>query len=53
MTLTATTVKEATEAETRVLMAQRAALPVTWQTRAERAELLGEIDGLLEVWLEL
>lgn len=47
------TLREASEAKVRRLMAQRAALPLTWETRGERAELLVEINAELERWNRL
>ena len=42
------TAAEQAEAKVRRLMAERAALPVTWETRARRAELYREILAALE-----
>jgi hypothetical protein len=41
-------VTDVIEAQVRTLMAKRAALPVHWQYRAERAKLSAEISALLE-----
>lgn len=46
-TMIATTAEQL-EAKARRLMAERAALPVTWETRARRAELYREILAALE-----
>lgn len=48
-------VRDVIEAETRRLMAERAALPKTWTYRAERRELGKRIDDHLERfnWLTL
>lgn len=40
------------EAYCRRLMARRAALPLTWETRAERERLAREIDVLLTAWCD-
>lgn len=52
MTTTATpeTVLDRVEFECRRTMAERAGLPVTWLTRARRAELWQEIHVLLDQW---
>ncbi len=44
----AVSVAEATEARCRRVMAERAALRLTWMTRDERAAKLAEVDVLLE-----
>lgn len=41
------------EARTRRLMAERAALRCTWQTRARRRELWDEIHDSLDEWLRV
>jgi len=46
----AAVVREAHEARIRRLMAQRAALPVTWEHRAERAALLEQIEDAFGEW---
>src|SRR5690606_8441953 len=46
-TMIGTAVEQA-EAKVRRLMAQRAAIPLTWETRARRAELYREILAALE-----
>lgn len=38
------------EAHTRRLMAERAALPPTWQHRADRRRLLALIDDAFDEW---
>lgn len=53
MPVTDISVKEATEAHIRRLMARRAGLPLTWETRAERAELLAEINATLEMYVDM
>ena len=45
-----TLVAEATEAECRRVMAQRAAIKLRYDTRAKRAELLAEVGMLLDEW---
>lgn len=40
--------REAQEAYVRRLMHRRAQLPITWETRTKRAELLAEINTELE-----
>ncbi len=42
------TVADRIEAEARQVMARRARLALSWETRAERADLLTEADALLE-----
>ena len=44
---------DATEAECRRVMARRKQLKRTPGTHGEQAAMLGEIDGLLDRWLEL
>jgi hypothetical protein len=39
------------EAQTRTLMAKRAAITTTWDHRAERAALADRIEVLLDRWL--
>lgn len=39
------------EAHCRYLMAERARLPLVWQTRARRVQLAREIDAELDRWL--
>ena len=41
------------EARTRRLMAERAALRCTWQTRGRIAELWVEINAALDEWLKV
>lgn len=45
-----TLVRDLLEARARRLMAQRAALPNAWPHRAERAELLAEVDATLTAY---
>lgn len=42
---------EALEARARRLMAERARLPLTWQTRADRVRLLGMVNDCLDEFL--
>lgn len=44
------TAAEHAEAEVRRLMAERAAIPLTWETRARRAELDAAILEVFEEW---
>ena len=46
-------IAEALEARTRRLMAERAGMPCTWQTRQRRGELLQEIQDSLDEWLDV
>lgn len=41
------------EARARRLMAERAAMPCTWQTRGRIAELWVEINAALDEWLKV
>lgn len=44
-------IAEALDANTRRLMAERAYLSLRWDTRAERRNLLADIDDALDDWL--
>ena len=44
------TAAEQAEAKVRRLMAERAAIPLTWETRARRRELDAEIDAGFDEW---
>lgn len=45
------TEQELAEARCRRLMAERARLSLTWQTRHDRARLLGLVEDALDEWL--
>lgn len=48
---TAADLRDILKARCRRLMAERAALPPTWQHRADRRRLIGLIDDALDEWL--
>ena len=43
--------RDVIEARTRRLMAERARLALTWETRTDRLRLLGLIEDALDEWL--